>query len=61
MAVLGGGVEKVYFKGELEAGIALTGEVAGRIESVKPVAQIIEEMTRGYFETIERLAKETVD
>jgi enoyl-[acyl-carrier protein] reductase II len=61
MAVLGGGVEKVYFKGELEAGIALTGEVAGRIESVKPVAQIIEETTRGYFETIERLAKGTVD
>jgi enoyl-[acyl-carrier protein] reductase II len=61
MAVLGGGVEKVYFGGDLEAGIALTGEVAGRIESVKPVAQIIEEMTRGYFETVERLAKEAGD
>jgi len=61
MAVLGAGVEKVYFGGELEAGIALTGEVAGRIESVKPVAQIIEEMTRGYFETIERLSKEVGD
>ncbi len=58
MAVLGGGVEKVYFGGDLEAGVALTGQVAGRIESVKPVAQIIEEMTRGYFETVERLAKE---
>jgi enoyl-[acyl-carrier protein] reductase II len=61
MAVLGGGVEKVYFGGDLEAGIALTGEVAGRIESVKPVAQIIEEMTSGYFETIERLSKEVGD
>ena len=61
MAVLGGGVEKVYFGGDLEAGVALTGEVAGRIESVEPVAQIIEEMTRGYFETVERLAKEAGD
>lgn len=61
MAVLGAGVEKVYFGGDLEAGVALTGQVAGRIEEVKPVAQIIEEMTRGYFETIERLAKEVGD
>ena len=61
MAVLGGGVEKVYFGGDLEAGVALTGEVAGRIESVKPVAQIIAEMARDYFETVERLAKQASD
>jgi len=61
MAVLGAGVEKVYFGGDLEGGVALTGEVAGRIESVEPVADIIENMTRGYFETVERLAKAVAD
>jgi enoyl-[acyl-carrier protein] reductase II len=35
--------EDVYFGGDLEAGIALTGQVAGRITEVKPVRQIFEE------------------
>ena len=35
--------EDVYFGGDLEAGIALTGQVAGRITEVKPVGQIFEE------------------
>ncbi|MEW5685342.1 MAG: nitronate monooxygenase [Pseudomonadota bacterium] len=33
----------LYFGGDMEAAIALTGQVAGRIDSVKPVAQIIRE------------------
>jgi enoyl-[acyl-carrier protein] reductase II len=59
MAVLGGGVKDVYFEGRVEAGVALTGEIAGRIDEIKPVAQIIEETARGYFETVERLAKDS--
>ena len=35
----------------MEASIALSGQVAGRIESVKPVAEIISEMV-GEFESI---------
>jgi enoyl-[acyl-carrier protein] reductase II len=57
MATLGGAVEKVYFGGDLEAGIALTGEVAGRIESVEPVAEVVEKTVREFFATIEGLAK----
>lgn len=57
MADLGNGQHQVYFEGDLEAGVALTGQVAGRIESVKPVAQIIEETVREFAETIDRLAK----
>ena len=45
-------VDHVYFRGEIEKGIALTGQVAGRIEEVKPVAEIIEEMKSGFFDTI---------
>ena len=57
MAALGGGVKDVYFEGKVGNGVALTGEVAGRIEAVEPVAEVIERTARGYFETIERLAK----
>jgi len=33
----------LYFGGDMEASLALTGQVAGRIESVRPVKEIIEE------------------
>jgi enoyl-[acyl-carrier protein] reductase II len=36
-----GSVPDVYFGGNLEAGIALGGQVAGRIEASRPVAEII--------------------
>jgi enoyl-[acyl-carrier protein] reductase II len=55
MAELAGGVKQVYFGGDLEAGVALTGEVAGRIESVEPVAEIIERTMREFEQTLDRL------
>ena len=58
MAKLAGGVMDVYFGGKLESGGALTGQVAGRIESILPVSEIIETMVREFSETVERLAKE---
>ena len=57
MAELGAGVREVYFGGDLEAGVALSGEVSGRIESVEPVADIIGRTVREYDETVERLAR----
>ena len=48
---------KVYFEGDLEAGLALTGQVAGRIHEVKPVAQIFEETLAQYHAVISRLPK----
>ena len=41
----------LYFGGDMEAAIALTGQVAGRIDSVKPVAQILNE-TIAEFEAV---------
>jgi enoyl-[acyl-carrier protein] reductase II len=58
MAKLAGGVMDVYFGGKLEAGVALTGQVAGRIEAVEPVREIIARTVREFAETAERLAKE---
>ena len=46
----------LYFGGDMEASIALGGQVVGRIDAVKPVAEIIEETVRGYRATVARLA-----
>jgi len=45
-----GGVMDLYFGGDMEAAIALSGQVAGRITDVRPVAQIIDETVRGFRE-----------
>jgi enoyl-[acyl-carrier protein] reductase II len=37
------GILRLYFEGDLEAAFAFGGQVAGRIDEVKPVAQIIRE------------------
>jgi enoyl-[acyl-carrier protein] reductase II len=49
------GTQDVYIGGNLEAGIALTGQVAGRIHAVKPVAQIFEETLEEYHRVVARL------
>jgi enoyl-[acyl-carrier protein] reductase II len=41
----------LYFGGDMESSIALSGQVAGRIDSIKPVAQIITE-TMAEFEGV---------
>jgi enoyl-[acyl-carrier protein] reductase II len=45
----------LYFGGDMEASIALGGQVVGRIDEVKPVARIIDETVRGFRDTIGRL------
>lgn len=51
------GTRQVYFEGDLEAGIALTGQVAGRIREVKPVARIFEETLEEYHRIVSRLPR----
>jgi enoyl-[acyl-carrier protein] reductase II len=57
MAALGGNVRAVYFDGDLEAGIALTGQVAGRIDQVRPVSEILTTTIREFHETLQSLTK----
>ena len=45
----------LYFGGDMEASIALTGQVAGRIDAVKPVAEILTETVEGFFGTLAAL------
>jgi enoyl-[acyl-carrier protein] reductase II len=50
-----GRAQELYFGGDMEAAIALTGQVAGRIESVEPVADIIQSTMRQFSERISSL------
>jgi enoyl-[acyl-carrier protein] reductase II len=52
-----GTVKDLYFGGDLEASIALTGQVAGRIESVQTVAEILADTMAGFEATIGDLTK----
>ena len=51
-----GTARDLYFGGDMESAIPLTGQVCGRIDSVRPVAEIIAEVRDEFFATIERLA-----
>ena len=46
----------LYFGGDMEASIALSGQVAGRIDAIKPVAQIIAEIIAEFEKTIGAMA-----
>lgn len=45
----------LYFGGDMESSIALTGQVAGRIDSVRGVAEILHEVRDQFFEVVGNL------
>ena len=49
-------VLKLYFGGDLEAAIALSGQVAGRIDAVRPVAEVIRETAADCLALLAQLA-----
>jgi enoyl-[acyl-carrier protein] reductase II len=49
-------VLEVYFEGNLDAGFAFGGQVAGRIHSVEPVAAIIERTVAEFTEVLRAVA-----
>ncbi|MDB5469098.1 MAG: nitronate monooxygenase [Caulobacter sp.] len=52
-----GNALKLYFGGDMEASIALSGQVAGRIDSVRPVADIIRDTVREFEEVTAELGR----
>ncbi len=50
-----GNAQALYFGGDMEAAIALRGQVAGRIDEVRPVADIIADTVSEFAATVERL------
>jgi enoyl-[acyl-carrier protein] reductase II len=52
-----GHAKDLYFGGDMEASIALSGQVAGRIHEIKPVKQVIAETISEFHATIGKMAK----
>ena len=53
-----GDAQSLYFGGDMEAAVPLSGQVAGRIDAVRPVTEIIDETAREFFEAIEKLSSD---
>jgi enoyl-[acyl-carrier protein] reductase II len=53
-----GHAKDLYFGGDMEASIALSGQVCGRINSVEPVADIIGDTMAEFEATVARLARQ---
>ncbi|GAB5412976.1 MAG: nitronate monooxygenase [Congregibacter sp.] len=50
-----GDPQALYFGGDMEAAIPLTGQVCGRIDRVRPVAEILAEIVEEFSATVEQL------
>jgi enoyl-[acyl-carrier protein] reductase II len=52
-----GAARDLYFGGDMEAAIPLSGQVAGRIDAVRPVAEIIAEIRRDFARVLADLSR----
>ncbi|HLM19014.1 MAG TPA: nitronate monooxygenase, partial [Acidimicrobiia bacterium] len=52
------GLLSLYFDGNLDAAFAFGGQVAGRIDEVRPVKEIIEQTIEEFHDTVRTLAAE---
>jgi enoyl-[acyl-carrier protein] reductase II len=52
------GLLSLYFGGDLDAAFAFGGQVAGRIDEVRPVKEIIEQTIAEFHDTVRVLAAE---
>ncbi len=52
-----GHAKDLYFGGDMEASIALSGQVAGRIDSVRPVRDILDSIMAEYAEAVAALPR----
>jgi enoyl-[acyl-carrier protein] reductase II len=52
-----GTILELYFGGDMEASLALGGQVMGRIDEVKPVAQVLEETMAEFYDVAARLGR----
>ena len=50
-----GNVLKLYFGGDMQASVAISGQVVGRIESVEPVEEIVAGIMHEFHSALEEL------
>lgn len=53
-------LQDLYFGGDMEAAIALSGQVAGRIDAVKTARQVVEETMAEFHQIMRRLSTQYV-
>ncbi len=46
------GVQELYFGGDMEAAIPLSGQVVGRIDEVKSAGDIVQETVAGFYDAV---------
>ena len=51
------GLQELYFGGDMEAAIPLSGQVAGRIDSVESAVDILQGTMQGFYEAMDGLAQ----
>lgn len=51
------GIQELYFGGDMEAAIPLSGQVVGRIDEIKSAAAIIEDTVNEFYESVSLMAK----
>jgi enoyl-[acyl-carrier protein] reductase II len=51
------GVQQLYFGGDMEAAVPLTGQVCGRIDTVEPVARIVADTVEGFHAAVDAMAR----
>ena len=49
-------IQDLYFGGNMEAAIPLIGQVCGRIDAVRPVADVIQETMTEFYDVIGNLS-----
>ena len=49
------GIPELYFGGDMEAAIPLSGQVVGRIDEVKSAADIVQDTVSGFYEAVSGL------
>jgi enoyl-[acyl-carrier protein] reductase II len=52
------GLLSLYFEGDLDAAFAFGGQVAGRIDAVRPIKEIIDQTIEEFHDTVRALAAE---
>jgi len=52
------GIPQLYFGGDMEAAIPLSGEVCGRIDAVLSAARIIDETIAGFYDCVNGLSRQ---
>ncbi|MDP4788821.1 MAG: nitronate monooxygenase [Haliea sp.] len=50
------GVRELYFGGDMEAAIPLSGQVVGRIDAIQSAAEIVQETMQGFYHAVQSLA-----